>query len=62
MKSRDLLIALFGLGLVLLTWPFLTIVNRSVGLLGIPVMVLYLFGIWAGIIAVLFWLTRGVGP
>jgi hypothetical protein len=61
MKSKDLLVALFGLGLVLLTWPFLTIVNRPVGLLGVPAMVLYLFAVWAGVIAVLFWFTRGRG-
>lgn len=64
MKSKDLLVALFALGLVLLTWPFLTVVNRPVGLLGVPVLVLYLFGVWAGIIAVLFWFTGGrdAGP
>jgi hypothetical protein len=27
--------------------------------LGIPLLVLYLFVVWAGIIAVLFWLTGG---
>ena len=28
MKSKDLLVALFALGFVLLSWPFLTVVNR----------------------------------
>ena len=59
MKSKDLLVALFALGLVLLSWPFLTVVNRPVALLGIPLLVLYLFAVWAGIIALLFWLTGG---
>jgi hypothetical protein len=59
MKSKDLLVALFALGLVLLSWPFLTVVNRPVAVLGIPSLVLYLFLVWAGIIAVLFWLTGG---
>jgi hypothetical protein len=59
MKSKDLLVALFALGLVLLSWPLLTVVNRPVAVLGIPVLVLYLFLVWAGIIAVLFWLTGG---
>ena len=43
MKSKDLLVALFALGLVLLSWPFLTVVNRPVAVLGIPSLVLYLF-------------------
>ena len=59
MKSKDLLVALFLLGLVLLSWPFLTVANRPAAILGIPSLVLYLFLVWAGIIAVLFWLTGG---
>ena len=59
MKRKDLLVALFALGVVVLSWPFLTVVNTSVAVLGIPLLVLYLFAVWAGIIAVLFWLTGG---
>lgn len=59
MKSKDLLVTLFALGVVLLSWPFLTVVNGPVAVLGIPLLVLYLFAVWAGIIAVLFWLTGG---
>jgi hypothetical protein len=62
MKSKDLLVALFALGVVLLSWPFLLVVNRPVAVLGIPVLVLYLFAVWAAIIAVLFWLTGGRHP
>jgi hypothetical protein len=58
-KSKDLLVALFALGLVLLSWPFLTVVNGADAVLGIPRLVLYLFAVWAGIIGVLFWLTGG---
>lgn len=59
MKSNDLLVALFAVGVVLLSWPFLTIVNGTGTVFGIPELVLYLFTVWAGIIAVLFWLTGG---
>ena len=62
MKSKDLLVALFALGVVLLTWPFLTVVNGATTVLGIPLLVLYLFAVWAAIIAVLFWLTGGRDP
>jgi hypothetical protein len=41
MKSKDLLVALFALGVVVLSWPFLTVVNTPVALLGIPLLVLY---------------------
>jgi hypothetical protein len=59
MKSKDLLVALFALSAILLSWPFLSVVNRPVALLGIPALVLYLFLVWAGIIGVLFWLAGG---
>jgi hypothetical protein len=58
MKGRDLLVALFVLGVVLLTWPFLTVVNRPWLVLGVPVLVLYLFGVWGAIIGVLAWRAR----
>jgi hypothetical protein len=61
MKGRGLLVALFTLGAVLLSWPFLSIANQTRVVLGIPVLVLYLFAVWAAIIAVLFWLTRPAG-
>jgi hypothetical protein len=59
MKSKDLLVALFVLGVALLSWPLLTVVNTSTAVLGIPLLVLYLFAVWAGIIGILFWLTGG---
>jgi hypothetical protein len=58
MHGRDLLVALFFLGGALLSWPLLTIVNQPRTIVGIPLLVVYLFGVWAAIIAVLFWVTR----
>jgi hypothetical protein len=58
MKGRDLLVTLFVLGVVLLTWPFLTIVNRPRLVLGIPLLVLYLFAVWGAIIGILAWRAR----
>ena len=59
MKSKDLLVALFALSAILLSWPFLSVVNRPVAVLGIPVLVVYLFLVWGAIIGVLFWLAGG---
>ena len=61
MNQKDLLVALFLLGTALLLWPFLTIVNHPRAVFGVPLLVLYLFGVWAAIIVVLAWLARRTG-
>jgi hypothetical protein len=38
--------------------PLLTIANRPVLIAGVPALVLYLFGVWAVIVAVLAWAAR----
>ena len=60
MKGRDFLIMVFSLFAILLSWPILTIFNHSRLLFGIPLLVFYLFTVWAGIIAVLLasWTRR----
>jgi hypothetical protein len=50
---------LFVAGALLLNFPLLAIFNRAATLGGIPVLYVYLFGIWtAGILAVLFLARR----
>lgn len=61
MKARDLLAVCFVLGSALLVWPLLSIPNRPVLILGLPALVLYLFAVWAAIVAVLAWAARGSG-
>jgi hypothetical protein len=53
MKARELLAVCFLLFGALLLWPLLTIANRPVLILGVPALVLYLFAVWAAIVAVL---------
>ena len=53
MKARELLAACFLLFGALLLWPLLTIANRPALILGVPALALYLFGVWAAIVAVL---------
>ena len=53
MKARELLAACFLLFGALLLWPLLTIANRPVLIWGVPALVLYLFAVWAVIVAVL---------
>lgn len=53
MKAGELLAACFLLFGALLLWPLLTIANSPVLIWGVPALVLYLFAVWAVIVAVL---------
>ena len=53
MKARELLAACFLLFGALLLWPLLAIPNRPAIVLGVPALALYLFTVWAAIVAVL---------
>jgi hypothetical protein len=59
--SRPLLAAGFALFAALLVWPLLSIPNRPVLVAGVPALVLYLFTVWAAIVAVLAWAARRAG-
>lgn len=61
MKAKDLLAACFVLFGLLLSWPLLTSVNRLTLVFGIPALVLYLFLLWAVIVAVTFVIARRLG-
>ncbi len=53
MKASELLAACFLFFGTLLLWPLLTIANRPVLIAGVPALALYLFTVWAVIVAVL---------
>lgn len=52
------LVGLFLLGWVLLNFPILCLFNRPVLALGIPVLYLYLFGVWSLIILLIMLVNR----
>ncbi len=54
MEAKEILAACFVLFGTLLVWPLLTAANRPMLVAGIPLLVLYLFGVWAAIVLVLF--------
>lgn len=61
MRSRLLhqrLAGLFALALLLFNFPLLTLWDREVLLLGLPLFPLALFIVWALLIAVLAWLME----
>jgi hypothetical protein len=56
------LVALCGAALVLFNFPMLVIWDRDATVFGLPLLPVALFGIWAGLIALLAWASeRGGG-
>jgi hypothetical protein len=49
-RTREQLIALFVLGVVLLAPPLLIIFNQPTRVLGVPTLYVYLFAVWAALI------------
>jgi hypothetical protein len=61
-RARELLPVCFALFTALLVWPVLSIPNRPWLVAGIPALVLYLFVVWAVVVAILAWAARRAGP
>jgi hypothetical protein len=57
-RAKELLGACFAIFAALLVWPMLSIPNRPVLVAGLPALVLYLFVVWAALVAVLWLVTR----
>ncbi len=53
------LMTVFLIGFLLLFSPIVGLFERPLSLFGIPVLYLYLFGVWAGIIAITALIVRG---
>ena len=54
----QLLIALWGAGVVLFNFPLLIVWDRDTTVLGLPLLPVALFAIWAALIAVLAWASQ----
>ena len=50
-RMRERLMALFMLGALLLTPPLLIVFNQATRVFGVPALYLYLFVVWAALIA-----------
>jgi hypothetical protein len=55
MRAKELLAACFVLFTALLVWPLVSIPSRPRLVAGVPFLVVYLFTVWAAIVAVLAW-------
>jgi len=60
-KAKELLTACFVVFAALLVWPVLSIPNRLALVAGVPALVLYLFAVWALIVAILAWAGHRAG-
>lgn len=56
--TSNRLAALFAVGLVALYSPLIGAFNKSDTLLGIPILPLYLFTVWGGVVMASWLLTR----
>lgn len=60
--TSNRLAALFAVGLVALYSPLLSAFNQPDSLLGIPILPLYLFAVWLGVVLASWLLTRRDEP
>jgi hypothetical protein len=51
------LIAAFILGAVLFNYPILSLFNKAGSLFGVPLLYVYIFAAWAGVIGLVAWIV-----
>jgi hypothetical protein len=59
-RMKAWLLICFGLGLLLTNYPFLQIFNQPISLGGIPLIIVYLLGLWLLGVLILFILARSL--
>ena len=52
------LVAAFLLGVVLFNYPILSLFNRAASAFGIPLLYVYIFLAWGGLIALVAWIAE----
>lgn len=53
------LLAVFAFGCVLLNAPLLRVFDEPVSLFGMPLLYLYVFGVWTALIGFIAWIIEG---
>lgn len=57
-RRTEWLLALFALALLLFNYPLIALFDLPRAVLGMPLLWLYLFAAWGGLIVVLAWVQR----
>jgi len=52
------LVAVFIAGMLLLNYPVLSLFDRPLVVLGLPLLHVYLFSVWLGLIGVVAWIVE----
>lgn len=52
------LVSTFAAGCVLFNYPLLSLFDRDVEVFGIPLLYVYVFAAWAGLIALMAWIIE----
>lgn len=60
LQFRESWVILFIMGVIMMNFPFLHIVNKSVSIFGMPLLFLYFMGGWAVSIFVIYLFTLAV--
>lgn len=60
--SPQLLLALWGAGMILLNFPMLLVFGRDATVLGLPLLPVAIFAVWAALIGVLAWVMERRTP
>jgi predicted permease len=59
--TGERLVAVFLCGCVLFNYPLLALFDRPADLFGVPLIYVYVFAAWAGLIAVMAWFIERRG-
>ena len=59
--SGQRLVAIFLVGVVLFNYPMISLFDRAAVLFGLPVLVVYLFTVWLGLIVAMAWVIERQG-
>ena len=58
MQKAQRFVAVCLLGALLFNYPFLALFNRATLVLGIPMFYVYLFAVWAALIALMYYVVE----
>jgi hypothetical protein len=60
--ARQRLVAVFLAAVLLLNYPVLSLFDLPQSVMGIPILYLFMFAVWAAVIAAITWIVeRGMG-
>lgn len=56
--ARQRLVAVFLAAVLLFNYPVLSLFDRPAAILGVPMLYIYIFAIWAAVIAAITWIVE----